>query len=324
MLDWALVAARLLQFTSGLVLFGSSLFYLYASEVGPADGRSRRWRSRHLVLLIAALSAVLGVVWWVRVQAAIFFPEASTFDSEPISILLTETAFGRVALLRIGLIVTALATLFLLRSGKALWALQTILGAMLSASFAWTGHGVFDEGLAGLLHTSADVLHLLAAGVWIGALVGLSVLLFNSLRSQTATDANATLYALERFSAIGVAVVSVLVLTGMINSWFLIGLPQWRALFTTSYGLVLVLKLSLLGLILALAALNRFRLSPSLRSAIEDVRSEKDRRALEASLLSLRRSVVAETLLATSVLLAVAYLGTLEPPISGVPSQTWP
>ena len=316
MLDWALVAARLLQFGSGLVLFGLSLFDLYARKAGPANVPSRPWGRGHVVLLLAAVSALVGVVWWMLVQRAAFFPEAGPFDAEPISILLTETGFGSVALFRMGVLVLSIATLLSFRPGTGLWTLQTVLGALLVASFAWTGHGIFNEGVAGVVHTTADVLHLLAAGVWLGALVGLSILIFKSFRDRTVTNGVSTLYALERFSSIGVAVVGTLVLTGIINSWFLIGLPQWHTLFTTTYGLLLVFKLSLLGAMLGLAASNRFVLSPRLRSAMENSPLEKDRAALEEPLRALRRSVVAETALAAFVLAVVAYLGTLEPPIS--------
>src|SRR3546814_15811165 len=41
------------------------------------------------------------------------------------------------------------------------------------SSLAWSGHGAATEGGAGMVHLGADILHLLAAGAWVGALAAL-------------------------------------------------------------------------------------------------------------------------------------------------------
>ncbi len=153
-----------------------------------------------------------------------------------------------------------------------------------------------------------DALHLLAAGIWVGALVPLAILSRHSLRTRTTADARATHQALEKFSGIGPAVVSVLILTGLINSWFLIGPAQWRDLFTTVYGWALLAKLALFAGMLGLAAGNRYWLTPRVKAAIAQNQS------LDASHAALRTSVATETGLAFLVLLIVSLLGLLEPP----------
>jgi putative copper resistance protein D len=168
-----------------------------------------------------------------------------------------------------------------------------------------------NDGPAGSLHVIGDVVHLLAAGVWLGALLPLAILVLHSLCQQDAVDAQTIYHGLDGFSGIGLAVVAILILTGLINSWFLIGLSHWRELFTTAYGIALLVKLGFFFGMLALAALNRFHLTPRLNVAIEQGRS------IAVSLGSLRRSVLIETGLALFVLAAVSVLGTLEPPISG-------
>ena len=315
--DWAIAAARLLQFGSALVLFGASLFYLYgftggaSAPGGTALGVHRRWCWPHLTVLIAAIGALLGVAWWVAVQAAVFFPDAGPFDWNANSILLTETRFGRVCSLRMGLLTVSIVVALAIPPTRGVWIVQSILGAAILASFAWTGHGIYDQGLAGIVHTGADVLHLLAAGVWIGALVPLIFLVLRSLRAQTAFDAREAYNGLENFSGIGPAAVCVLVLTGLVNSWFLVGVAQWQALFTTTYGLALTVKLALFGAMLLLAAANRYRLSPRLKADLQRGQSTA------VSLRALRASVVSETALGFLVLLAVSLMGTLEPPITG-------
>jgi putative copper resistance protein D len=208
------------------------------------------------------------------------------------------------------LLALSFAASLLIRRTKLLWIAQAALAAGATASFVWTGHGAMNAGAAGVVHVIADLLHLLAAGIWIGALLPLAVLVSRSMRSRQAEDENATLLGLNRFSAIGIWVVAVLVLSGIANSWFLIG-PRWRALFTSGYGVALLVKLGLFGLMMVLAALNRYRTTAALRNTLAM------RAAARPALGSLKLTILSETGLAFLVLLAVSVLGTLAPPVSG-------
>jgi len=126
--------------------------------------------------------------------------------------------------LRGGLLVASIAVALVGSPRTATWVAQAILGALVVASFTWVGHGIYDSCLSGILHTGADVPHLLAAGVWIGAFVPLRVLIMRSLKTRSEGDAYAALEGLERFSGIGPAAVSILFATGLINSWFLVAI----------------------------------------------------------------------------------------------------
>jgi len=113
--------------------------------------------------------------------------------------------------------------------------------------------------------------------------------------------------ALAGFSGIGSGVVAVLVVSGLVNSWFLVGPTGVPALVRTPYGLLLLLKLVLFGAMVALAAANRFRLTPVLREAL--VESANSNAAVRA----LRRSLALELGAATALLAVVAWLGRLAP-----------
>ena len=309
--DWAIVSARLLQFGCALVLFGFSLFCIYGFR-GEGHGPSTaRWDWPRLSVVIAATGALLGVLWWVASSAATFFPSAGLFDPSAMWIVLTGTGFGQIAFMRVGLLVLSIAVILFLTSARIVWIVQSMLGVLIVASFAWTGHGVFNSGLEGFIHTTADILHLTAAGVWIGALMGLGILIWRSVHAQTATNAQTTLESLDRFSGIGPVLVAVLVFTGLVNSWFLIGIARWSALFTTEYGIALTMKLVLFGAMLLLAALNRYRLSPRLRTDLKSGLSPI------AALRKLRVAVLTEFGLSAFVLAAVAFMGAWEPPIAG-------
>nr|QQZ51066.1 hypothetical protein JKL49_07825 [Phenylobacterium glaciei] len=93
-----------------------------------------------------------------------------------LSAVMTTMSMGPSTLIRAGAAALALVALAR-RVSRTTWWLCAGLGAVISASFAWMGHGAATEGALGLLHLSADILHTLAAGAWIGALVAFFLLL---------------------------------------------------------------------------------------------------------------------------------------------------
>ena len=115
---------------------------------------------------------------------------------------------------------------------------------------------------------------------------------------------------MRRFSGVGSVLVAVLVVTGLVNSWILIGPSRLESLWTSPYGRILSLKLVLFVAMLGFAAANRFRLAPAFGRALAQVTPH-------AEMLLLRRSIMLETLLGFAVLFLVAWFGTLAPPASG-------
>lgn len=296
MLETGLIAARFLQFAAAMLLLGAPAFYLYGDN---AITTLRPWRER--LLRDAAIAGVLATCLWLAVTATAL---AGSFDFTTLGLLLTQTSFGKIAGLRLALFVLSLLCLLRpARNPRLGWRRQTLIGAILAASLAWTGHGVEDGGAPGDLHLTADVAHLLAAGLWLGALPPLFILIVAAQREPEAGPIAAARFGLERFSSIGPGIVALLIVTGLINSWFLIGPSRLAALFTTVYGVALCLKLLLFALMLVLAANNRYRHCPALAR-------QPDANALAA----LRRSVGRETALGAAVLALVASLGTLAPP----------
>ena len=305
MIDGVLSAARLLQFAASLMLFGSALFCLYGRPVETTDLSGGHWAWTRSLLLIASATGLVATIAWLMPEA-----KSLTGTWTSWSDVLTQTRFGRVAALRALLLAVLFAAAALGRPAKRLWITAAILGGTVVASFAWTGHGSMGSGPVTLVHRGADALHLLAAGVWLGALPSLSILVVRSLPTQKPADVRVIAHGLVRFSAFGPAVVAILILTGLVNSWFLIGVQHWRALFHTPYGQVLLAKLALFLLMLVFAAAHRFWLTPQLLMQLSAATSES------GVLRKLRVSLIAETALALLVLAAVAVLGLLEPPAS--------
>lgn len=110
-----------------------------------------------------------------------------------------------------------------------------------------------------LLLIAVDVLHVLTGGVWLGGLVGLAVAL-GSARVRHAQAVG----VLTRFSALAAGLLGLLVISGTILAWRIVG--TWEALFGTGYGRLLLAKIALGVVAVALAGWNRFVLLPSARS----------------------------------------------------------
>jgi putative copper resistance protein D len=185
------------------------------------------------------------------------------------------------------------------------------LAALLLASLALVGHTQTHDGVLWIAHVSADGAHLLAAGAWFGGLLGLGRLLMLARRFPSAEQEADAIAALARFSAMGYLAVAILIGSGLINTWMLVGSPV--SLITTPYGQFLSAKVGLLAGMIALAAQNRFRLVPALQA------SKEMSRPVDTSLQALRRNVMSEQILGLTIVLIVGWLGTLVPPITALP-----
>lgn len=131
-----------------------------------------------------------------------------------------------------------------------------ISGAVLAAAgFGLTGHtqGLTDPGPAPL----AVAVHVLIAGFWIAA----PLTLWPSARL---TD-DRLLARLERFSAIAVAAIPLLILLGVWLAWRLAG--GFAPLLTSTYGRLLLLKLLAALLAMGMGALNKQVVTARIRHA---------------------------------------------------------
>jgi copper transport protein len=152
------------------------------------------------------------------------------------------------------------------------------------------GHAAGQSGLR-----AADLLvqwaHLVAVGGWIGGLVWL-------LAGLRGRDRPEQVAAVVRFSRLAPLAVAVVALTGLTRATEEVGSPQ--RLLTTDFGRVLLVKAGLVAVLLALAAVNRYRVVPALAAGTGTV-------------ASLRRTVRGELTVAGPVLLAAALLSQLPP-----------
>lgn len=291
--DWAGITLRFAFYGLLLILFGLAAYPVHANRAAPPALSGR-------VVALAALAALaVSLVAFLQAVAAMAGTGITGIDRETLWFVLGETDSGRAFAVRsVALGLTAAAAY----RGRSLLP-AALLGAVALATLAWSGHAAASEGAGGHIHRLLDILHLLAAGIWIGALVMLGRHLAGSLAEDA--EADAAVGALKAFASAGTIVVATLIVTGMANLLFIAGRDWWQ-LATTRYGQLLAAKLLLFALMLGLAAANRWRLTPRLAAAQEEGDRIAARRAL-------RLSLALETAAASAILLLVAWLGTLDP-----------
>lgn len=300
------VALRFFLYLDLMVLFGLAAFGIHAFRRGERQARAILPHAG-LIAGTACLGLLLSLLGLASLVADLSGTTLLAPDRETLEVLLFETGNGTAWQWRVAALLIALAAAWLLRRSAVHGAaLATLAGGVALASLAWGGHGVAGEGTFGWLRLGADIVHLLAAGIWIGALIALLQLVLR--RSDTIDRAHLEVSrrALAGFSSLGMLVVGALIVTGLLNLLGTAGPAGIAALPLAPYGQLLLAKLALFAAMLGLAAGNRFRLVPRFERAT----AAQDQRA---ALAALRRSLAAETVCAIAILALVAWLGTLDP-----------
>lgn len=298
--------SRWLAFVGFVALVGG-LYFLVACW---PQARSRRaWRLQvaggwgALVLATVAMLVSYGayVTGAPAARIADFSLLGTTMSSQTGMTLATRLAL---------LLALALAAYLLRRSvqppGGSSRALVLTVGALLAATWSATSHSESSAHPGSLV--VLDVMHLVAAAVWLG---GLAALGLAGLRETGARDE--TRNVVSRFSSIAVIAVGVLVGTGCIQAWQQLG--SLSALGDSRYARLLLFKVGLVALAVLLAGVVRFRL----------LRSRQWRLASPSPPVPrLRRLVLAETAIGVAVLTITSLLVSSDPARASHPGKPAP
>jgi putative copper resistance protein D len=302
----ALIAIRFVHFASAMAPFGIGAFRLYAfAGAASVDGPARDSFDALLAraVLPTALVALLTAVAIIPcVAAEMASSTALAFDPATATAVMFGTEFGHAWCWHVGFAVVLVALAVMPRQRWQPTA-ATLAALLLLASLGWVGHAAMDMG-GGTSHEINQMAHLTAAGLWLGGLAPLGILLRRAVRPDGAAYVPLARVALPHFSQIGYVAVTLLALTGTVNSVMLVG--SFRALVETPYGRLLMVKIGLFLIMVGLALVNRFRLVPRLSGSGQAI----------VPLRALYRSVIAEQALGLAILAVVAVLGTW-PPANG-------
>jgi copper transport protein len=280
---------RCAYFLSLALLLGGLAFRLIVLR-GPLPARLEQ-RSL-LVSGIGALATIhVGILAFIlRAEDALQLPFGRLLygDLAPIA---DGTRFGTafIAMTLGYALVTAFLFLGWLTDRVAFFWAALVLGLAFASGLSLSGHSAVDAG-ASWKSQLADWVHLSAAMLWIGGLVQLGAVVWPlapELRRR----------AFLGFSRLATVLIGALLLAGIYLS--VLRLPQVSDLWTTGYGHVLLVKLSLVALALAWGAAHKFLAAPR----------------VSAGSGRLRRSLVGESLVGVAVLLAAAVLVDSQPPV---------
>ena len=273
-MEGLLIAARVFHFIAVISLTGVFAFECLVlgpasrqAGVGPQKTLGLRRRLGWLAWASLALGLVSGAAWLAPVAANMSGkPLGIALWREVVPVVLTRTQFGQDWLLRLALaalVAVCLLTLQGVRRGVGAigWA-ALLLAAVMLASLAWAGHGAATPGTPGDLHLVADILHLLAAGLWVGTLIPLALLLAEARRVGDPGWGAITRAATRRFSVLAMTSVATLFSAGLVNTWFLAGTVP--TLIGTEYGRLLLAKIAIFLTMVVIAAVNLLRLTPRL------------------------------------------------------------
>jgi len=309
-----LIFERAIHFAASIVAAGIVFFVAFVCE--PALRKTANdtlaltlfARLRWVAWFSFAFALVSGGAWFVLTAASMSGQSlADVYAHDVLWTVLWQTNFGNDWLVRL-ILASALAAVSVAflstRGAKSAWlkAAAVILAAAFVGSLAWAGHAIDGQGAEGVIHPIADILHLIAAAAWVGALVPLALLL-----TMTGQDADALAVARTatlRFSTLGVVSVATILLTGIVNAWYLSG--SIDALTETKYGHLLLIKIALFFVMAGVATFNRLRLTPKLVENPDLAVAHNARRQLS-------RNAAVEAAMGAAIITIVAALGTLPP-----------
>jgi putative copper resistance protein D len=246
-----MTVARLLVYAAALSSFGLTLFHAWLVPAGqPAPARARLGASRLARALVALL--VLGLPLWLAAQIAqVGNGLEDVANPDLAGTVAFATKFGHVWFL-VDAATLAMALTIFFRPQD--FRVAALLSALVLVALALQGHAVAVEGWAGVAATLGQVLHLLAAGYWLGTLLALAAW-------HDFEDA-AWRAAVVRFSWAGHAAVAALILSGLAMAATLLGTSP--LLWAAGYAILLAAKIAVAVVMTALALYNRYAVVPGL------------------------------------------------------------
>ena len=268
MIEAAGALFRCLQLASSMLLIGGCVFLAIAEQKSSASGHTWPTRLKQTFpwLAVTLLLGLFGLLATTTAQAT-GVPE-NVWNLQAWLDFLQKTRIGLIWTLRAaGALAVLVIVLYVWISPPAQWryvvcasaaALPLILSSLAS-------HSAAEE--QAVLATVAYALHLITASVWFGGLPG--VILVASLPGTAAGPPEERIRAgevLNRFSALALPTMIAIVVSGLVVANRMID-TNYAGLVATTYGWLLMAKLTLLAIILAIASRAKSVWVPSLRQS---------------------------------------------------------
>lgn len=286
-----LAAVRFVHDATLMTLWGASAYLWALVPPTLAEEIAARLRAFRLTAVVLALLSAIAALPLQTAMIGDGWPDA--LNSQMLWDVLASTNLGTAWLAQV-------ATGFLLIASQTVasrfsLAATAIASGLGLAGLALSGHAVMDDGWQGIAHPLNDALHVLSAGAWVGALLPLLLILSGVGKAPFETEA-AT--ALRRFSNAGHVFVTLAILSGIANSFFIVG---WPIGWSSPYRTLLTMKIGVVLVMIAMATANRYWFVPRIG------------RARAPAIHALRVGTAVEIVLALTVILLVSIFGMLDP-----------
>ncbi|MDI3464092.1 MAG: Copper resistance protein CopD / Cytochrome c family protein [Nitrospira sp.] len=302
MIEAAGVLFRCLQLASSMLLVGGCVFLAIAEQ---KDFASRymwlaRLKQTFPWLAVTLLLGLFGLLATTTAQAT-GVPE-NAWSPQAWLDFLQRTRIGLIWTLRTASALMVLAIVLYVRiSPPAQWryvacasvaTLPLALGSLAS-------HSAAEE--QAVLSTITYALHLITASVWFGGLPGV-ILVASTTTTESTDDRSRAGEVLSRFSALALPTMIAIVVSGLVVANRMID-TNYAGLVATTYGLLLILKLTLLVIILLIASRAKSVWVPSLSqsSALAEAGGQKLRTWVRIEFVLAILLVIVATLLANAV-----------------------
>jgi len=253
---WTLTVARWLGYVGLLLCVGLVWFVAAVLPAADDDTRARR----RLVRVLRVAAPLTAAAWLAGLPLTALYQSGGGADSLLESAAwstMASTEYVVAACVALGVL---LATLMVGAAGPGRTRGRVALAAAVVAACAPALTGHTRAASPEVLVVGVDMLHLLAASVWLGGLVALVLVLpVLAGRGPVAAD------VLARFSTVAAGVLAVLVVSGTVLAWRIMG--SLTALFDTGYGRLLAIKIGVALLVVAIAGWNRYAVLPRVRAA---------------------------------------------------------
>lgn len=300
----AYVVIRWLQFLALLVVIGAVAFrqlvLSFLKRKEDPDSPMIADAARNAALWGNRAAAVLLLVCVLRLMAQSYMMHGGMGGVAPsmMSSMITRTLWGRGWVLQIVAVAIAGLGFYMARwkDDSRWWRVATVGAVLLAFSPAFAGHASSSPRLTALA-ISADGLHVMSAGGWLGSLlmvVGVGIPA--ALRLPTGERGPMVAEVVNAFSPTALVFAGLISGTGVFAAWLHLGSVE--ALWTTTYGKTLLVKLAILSVVALTGAYNWLRVKPHLG------RVEGAARIRRSATIELAVGVL--IVLATAVLVALA------------------
>ena len=287
---------RFVHFIAAMLMCGMSIFAVMLSR-GQFGDLLRGYLKKGIVF--SAIITTISTFCWMVSQAGLMGDGWDDALNIEIWQDVFETNFGHIWRWELICAVGLFGVLFI-RSIKVKLHLILFLSIIILGLHAFIGHAAMYEGSVGVFHRVNQFIHLISGAYWFGGLWPFLICI-QFIRSKehlkSGLEQQITV-TMKRYSQVGHFAVICVLVTGIVNSVLLV--PDWPLTqMTSEYQTWLWFKISLVGLMVLLALINRYVVVPNLQR--------------KGRLNYLIMNSWAELLLGTMAILAVAIFASYQP-----------